>query len=302
MSPEGSGGENKSVVVGVSWFALFMESEQLRSRVTASRSRCRNHSAPYTEKTTTRSGRNPRPYVTETGAASFRGVPQAADNVVLDRCTRRRARHGRQHAPPDTGDDIGAGRWATPDPSNRMPQDMQKAIPRISLAFGGLGATLWFIGKLAGDAISADAGTGILIGGVIIYGTLTFVMWGWSVADERRDRDNAHQNIRRVAACDADTAPVVLVELASCDDPKIREDVARNKSTPHAILERLAMDPHRSAREAVALNSSVSEDLLLRIVEAGDPVVCSAMLNHDGHGRRSLPQSVRSEILQTAVP
>ena len=27
---------------------------------------------------------------------------------------------------PDTSDDIGAGRWATPDPSNKMPQDMQK--------------------------------------------------------------------------------------------------------------------------------------------------------------------------------
>ena len=50
MPPEGSGGENKSVVVGVSWFAPFMESEQLRSRVTASRSRCRNHFSPLQQR------------------------------------------------------------------------------------------------------------------------------------------------------------------------------------------------------------------------------------------------------------
>ena len=50
MPPEGSGGEKKSVVVGVSWFAPFIESEQLRSRVTASRSRCRNHFSPLQRK------------------------------------------------------------------------------------------------------------------------------------------------------------------------------------------------------------------------------------------------------------
>ena len=202
---------------------------------------------------------------------------------------------------PDTGDDIGAGRWATPDPSNKMPH-MQKIIPRISLSFGGLGATLWIVGKPAGGATLAAAGTGVLIGGVAIYAFLTLVMWGWAFGDERRDRDRAHQNIRRIAASDADTTPAVLTELASCDDPKIREDVAKNKSTPHAILERLALDTHRSAREAVALNPSASENLLLRIVEADDPVVCSTMLHYDRHGGRLLPRSVRSKILQTAIP
>ena len=161
---------------------------------------------------------------------------------------------------------------------------------------------LWIIGKLAGGAALAAAGTGMLISGVAIYAILTLVMWICALGDERRDRDNAYRNIRRIAASDAGTTPAVLTELASCDDPKIREDVAKNKSTPHAILERLALDPHRSVREAVAVNPSVGEDLLLRIVEAGDPVVCSTMLNHDGHGHRLLPKSVRSKILQTTIP
>ena len=190
--------------------------------------------------------------------------------------------------------------WTLPDPSSRMPDNIRKIFAVVFGCYGGVGAVLWAIGTAAGSPGTAQVGLVLFVTGLGIYAALMAMGFFVAHIEERSERNTARRHIRSAAARDGSTAPESLADLACCDDPGIREDVAANNRTPHKILEMLAQDPHRDVRRAVALNPSASELLLLRIVEVGDPVVCDAMLSRHS-GWRPLPDSVREKILQTAT-
>ena len=190
----------------------------------------------------------------------------------------------------------GSATWGT-DPSNRMPSELQTIYRIVFLgACGGIGV----LGQIAGSDATTSWGASLAICGLVGFGLFKLMDVGFSGLTELFDRSAAKSELRRIVALDAGTAPHTLAELARCKNPQIRRAVAQNKHTPRFVLETLAEDSHRNVREEVAINPQAGEELLLKIVAAGDVVVCEKMLRRDSVIRR-LPISVREAILRTVT-
>ena len=165
-----------------------------------------------------------------------------------------------------------------PDPGDRMPARIRKfALWVFLVGFGGAGAVVWLAaGRVLPQDAAAVGVTGIAWG-VGVYCVVTLLDVFMSRCDAHTGRRVALQEIRVAAAADC-AAAGTFAELAADTDPEVRCGVARNTGCPHDVLDRLSTDRYRSVRKAVALNPAAPEALLLRIVDAGDLVVCSAML------------------------
>ena len=194
----------------------------------------------------------------------------------------------------------GSAAWG-PDPSNRMPPELQ-SIYRIFFlgGCGGIGVLLGILGQITGSGATTGWGASLTFCGLIGFGLFKLFDLGFAGLSEFFDRHHAKSELRRTAALDAGTAPRTLAELARCKDPEIRRAVAQNKHTPRFVLEKLATDSHRYIRQEVAINPQAGEALLLKIVATGDVVVCEKMLRRDSVTRR-LPMSVREAILRTVT-
>ena len=201
---------------------------------------------------------------------------------------------------PDDTPISGSAAWG-PDPSNRMPPELQ-SLYRISFlgGFGGIGVLLWILGQITGSGATTSWGASLTIIGLIGFGLFKLLDLGFGGLSELFDRHHATSELRRTAALDAGTAPHALAELARCKNPEIRSAVAQNKHTPRFVLEQLATDSHRDVRQEVAINPQAGEELLLKIVATGDVVVCEKMLRRDSVIRR-LPMSVREAIMRTVT-
>ena len=194
----------------------------------------------------------------------------------------------------------GSAAWG-PDPSNRMPPELQSVYRIFFLGgCGGIGALLGILGQITGSGATTSRGASLTICGLIGFGLFKLLDLGFGGLSELFDRREATSELRRTAALDAGTAPHALAELARCKNPDVREAVAQNEHTPRFVLETLATDSHRDVRQGVAINPQAGEALLLKIVATGDVVVCQKMLKRDSATRR-LPMSVREAILRTVT-
>ena len=179
-----------------------------------------------------------------------------------------------------------------PGKSYQMPRAQRWSLDGFFAVVAASGAILLMAGLF-------EPGVILIATVVTVFALDRFCNWGMPYLDERSARAEAMRLIREAAAGGDNTPAATLTELSTSDDPRIRRDVASNPTSPHAVLVQLAQDPHRSVRTAVALNESTQEWLLLDIVDAGDPVVCSAMLEHPS---LDLSAHLRREILRLAAP
>ena len=183
-----------------------------------------------------------------------------------------------------------------PDPADRMPQPLRRLFfwgALVGMAGGGL--VMWFAAVRTGSSGWTSTGQTLAGIGLIIYLMGKGLAWLGSHVNAYCDRQEASRELSRRAQ---DAQPTTFAALAADPDPDMRQRAAHHPDCPPEQLEVLAGDTHRQVRKAVARNRSTPEAVLLRIADDGDPIVCQELLVHWDD---DVPDAVRERILQPFV-